>query len=315
MAGHVPVLLEEVAGLLAMSAGETYVDCTAGLGGHAARLAREVGAGGRVVLNDLDRANLERAEAAVREATAPATPEIVGVHGSFAGLLGELERREIRADGVLADLGFVSLQVDDASRGFSFQSDAPLDMRYDRTGGVTAAELVAGLGERELADLIYEYGEDRRSRVIARKLVEAREVEPIQTTGQLARVVRAACGRARGSDGLDTATRTFQALRIAVNDEIGSLHALLASIERGASRAGEGSLACGARIAVISFHSLEDRPVKQAFRRLVESGRCEDLTRRPVRASQEELFDNPRARSAKLRAIRLAEGGRGRTPA
>jgi 16S rRNA (cytosine1402-N4)-methyltransferase len=312
MAGHVPVLLEEVAGLLAMRPGETYVDCTAGLGGHAARMAQAVGSGGRVVLNDLDKGNLERAEAAIRAARE--TPEVVVVHGSFAGLLPELERRGMRADGVLADLGFASVQVDDASRGFSFQSDAPLDMRYDRTGGVTAAELVAGLGEVELADLIFEFGEDRRSRVIARKLVEARDVEPIQTTGQLARVVRAACGRARGSDGLDTATRTFQALRIAVNDEIGSLHALLASIERGATRAGEGSLAGGARIAVISFHSLEDRPVKQVFRRVVESGWAADLTRRPVRASQEELFDNPRARSAKLRAIRLAAGGKGRTP-
>lgn len=306
MAGHVPVMLDEVLNLLQPGEGQTYVDATAGLGGHAAGVAPHLGSTGMVVLNDLDASNLARAEERVREA---ADVRVVAIHGSFAGLLPALEREGIVADMLLADLGFASVHVDDPERGFSFRSDAPLDMRYDTTQGVTAAELVAGLSERELADLIYEFGEDRWARRIARKLVEGREAEPITTTGRLARLVRSACGSARGRDGIDGATRTFQALRIAVNDEIGSLMALLASIERAAARE-DGPLETGARIAVISFHSLEDRPTKQAFQRLAEAGRAERLTRRPHRASDEEVSENPRARSAKLRAIRLVDGGR-----
>ena len=304
---HIPVLIERVLDLLAPRSGETYVDCTAGLGGHAAAIAREVGPEGVVVLNDLDPANLEAAAAHVREVAGVGAPRVEAVHGSFAGLLRELERRELRADMLLTDLGFSSVHVDDASRGFSFQADAPLDMRYDPTGPVTAADLVAGLSEGELAELIRDFGEDRQARAIARKLVDARRAEPITTTGQLARVVRSVSGRARG-EGIDPATRTFQALRIAVNDEIGSLQALLASIERAAVRRGAGPLAAGARIAIISFHSLEDRPVKQAFQRLADAGLAERLTTAPARASERELADNPRARSAKLRAIRLASG-------
>ena len=305
MSGHLPVLLDEVLDLLNPGAGETFADCTAGLGGHAAAIASRVGAAGTVVLNDLDASNLERAEARVKEAGA----RVVAIHGSFAGLMPAMEREGLRADLLLADLGFASVHVDDPSRGFSFRTDAPLDMRYDTSSGVTAADLVASLSEEELSRLIHEFGEDRLSRRIARKLVEARGAEPIQTTGQLARIVRSASGGARGKDGIDTSTRTFQALRIAVNDEIGSLMALLASIERSAARE-DGPLADGARIAIISFHSLEDRPVKQGFQRMVDRGRAEHIARRPVRAREEELSANPRARSAKLRAIRLLGGGR-----
>lgn len=310
---HIPVLLDEVLDLLAPARAETYVDATAGLGGHAAGVARALGPGSTIVLNDLDPANLARAERAVREVARDV--RIVPINASFAGLLAELERRSIQADMLLADLGFASVHVDDPARGFSFRAaDAPLDMRYDPASTLTAADLVASMSERELTELIREFGEDRHAARIARKLVEARQTEPITTTGRLARVVRSACAGARGGDGIDSATRTFQAFRIAVNDEIGSLQALLAGIERASVRAGQGPLASGARIAIISFHSLEDRPVKQTFKRMVESGRALELTKGPVRASARETDDNPRARSAKLRAVRLAHGGEGRTP-
>jgi 16S rRNA (cytosine1402-N4)-methyltransferase len=301
---HVPVLVTEVLEALAPHTGETYLDCTAGLGGHATEVAARLGPGGRLFLNDVDAANLSEAERRVREQLGTSGPAITAFRGNFADAPRQLEAAGAAADLLLADLGFSSNQMDAAERGFAFSRDGPLDMRLDATNPVTAAELVMTLPERELARLIRDFGEDFNASRIARKLVESRQEGPISTTGQLAEIVRSASGRRSG--GIDSATRTFQALRIAVNDELGSLSSLLESIRRGAERRGNSWLKPGARIAIISFHSLEDRLVKQAFASLVEQGLAERLSRKPVTASDDEVSRNPRSRSAKLRAVRIA---------
>lgn len=302
-AGHIPVLPTQVVDALSPRPGETFVDCTAGLGGHAARIADELGSAGTVVLNDLDPGNLARASERVRATFAG---RVEAICGNFAELPRTLAARGMRANMVLADLGFASNQVEAGERGFSFSREGPLDMRLGPALRTTAADLVASLPEAELARIISEYGEERHAGRIARKLVQARDRGPISTTTQLAAIVRAAAPSAPGS--IDPATRTFQALRIAVNDELGNLEALLAAVERDAKRgAGQDGewLARGARVAIISFHSLEDRAVKQAFARLGAEG-CEVLTPRPRVAEEDEVRANARSRSAKLRVVRLA---------
>jgi 16S rRNA (cytosine1402-N4)-methyltransferase len=308
---HIPVLLHQVLDLLAPAPGETLTDCTAGLGGHAAAIAARLGPTGRVILFDLDPSNLEKAESRVRAALNPADPAaaaVVGVRANFAQAPAWAAREGVRADMLLADLGFASTQVDDPARGLSFRSSGPLDMRLDPNGPVTAAELVNTLSERDLADLIYRYGEERLSRRIAAKLVAERRQAPINTTDRLASIVRSVVPRSPGS--IDGATRTFQALRIATNDEIGSLEALLGAIDRASGRINEEGrwLNPGARVGIISFHSLEDRPVKQAFAALVGAGRASALTRKPAVPTDDEQRANPRSRSAKLRVVRL-DGG------
>ena len=302
---HIPVLAGEVLALLSPKAGQVCVDCTAGLGGHAARIAPALEPGGVLVLNDADPANLARAAGIVRSA---AGVKIIQVHGNFAEVPHVLRTQRLQAHGLLADLGFASNQMEDASRGFSFSRDGPLDMRMNPCLPVTAADLVNSLTEAELTRMIEQLGEDRNARRIARKLVEERRTAPIQTTGQLARVVRAASPRS--GQPIDPATRTFQALRIAVNDELGSLEALLAAVESDVrswgGSANEGRwLAPGARLVLITFHSLEDRLVKQSFVRLERLGACV-LTSTPVTPGAAEERENPRSRSAKARAIRLA---------
>ncbi len=305
--GHVPVLTERVLAELAPEPGGVFVDCTAGLGGHAIVLAEHVKPGGMIVLNDLDEENLHESERLLRNEAEGV--EVVGVHGSFAALPRTLRERGIRADMVLADLGFCSNQVAEAARGLSFRNDGPLDMRLNRSVGMTAADLIAEAPEEELARILYEYGEERQSRRIARKLVQARQESPIQTTGELAQLVRSVSfGRTR----IDPATRTFQALRIAVNDELGHLEGLMAEIRRGAQAVVQGStgwLAAGARVGIISFHSLEDRPVKQCFSKLVQEGLARSCSRKPIVAEETELSANPRARSAKLRVLHVNESG------
>lgn len=308
---HIPVLLTQVLDLLAPSSGETLIDCTAGLGGHAAAFAARLGPTGRVILFDLDPANLEKAQTRVRAALNPSDPAaaaVVGVRANFAQAPAWAARQGVRADLLLADLGFASSQVDDPARGLSFRSPGPLDMRLDPSGPVTAAELVNTLNERDLADLIYRYGEERLSRRIAAKLVAERRQAPINTTDRLASIVRSVVPRSPGS--IDGATRTFQALRIATNDEIGSLEALLGAIDRASGRTNEEGrwLNPGARVGIISFHSLEDRPVKQAFAALVGTGRATAVTRKPAVPTDDEQRANPRSRSAKLRVVRL-DGG------
>jgi 16S rRNA (cytosine1402-N4)-methyltransferase len=294
-------MLDEVVGALAPGAGLVYADATAGHGGHAAEVARRMGRG-VVVLNDADPANLERSRVAVSQA-APGV-EVRGVRGNFANLPHEMARLGLAADMVLADLGFASGQVDDPARGLSFSRDGPLDMRLDPTLPVSAADLLASLPEEEIARIIEEFGEDRHARRIARKVVQARARGPIASTGRLAAIVRSACPPAAG--GIDPATRTFQALRIAVNDELGSLEALLGGVEREAERLAAGGsggwLRPGARVAIITFHSLEDRPVKSAFARIAGLGGTGPGL---VAPGQAEVERNPRARSAKLRVVCL----------
>jgi 16S rRNA (cytosine1402-N4)-methyltransferase len=290
LSAHVPVLTAEALGLLRPERGGLFVDCTVGLGGHA-RAMLEAGATRLIGLDrDLD------ALAEARAALAPWAGSVELVHADYRTLDEVLDARGVRAiDGALADLGVSSLQFDGAGRGFSFQRDEPLDMRMDRTGGDTAADLLARADERDIADAIYAYGEERFSRRIARSIVAERGRAPILTTGRLAEIVRRAVPT-RGYQRIDPATRTFQALRIWVNRELEGLDRF---IEAAARRLSEG-----ARLAIISFHSLEDRIVKHTFRAL-ERGRAGFLvlTKKPVVPGDEEIARNPRARSAKLRAL------------
>jgi 16S rRNA (cytosine1402-N4)-methyltransferase len=305
---HIPVLLDDVTRVLDPRPGETLVDCTVGLGGHSAALARFIGQGGRIIGFDLDPRNLAEATTNLRAAGPAFTP----IQDSFVRVKEHLERLNLQADLVLADLGFSSSQVDDPERGFSFLADGPLDMRLDPSGPVTAADLVNRLSEQELANVIFTYGEEPLARVIARKVEQARTRSPIRMTAQLAQVVREAYGRRAHASRMHPATRTFMALRIAVNDEIAALQALLDSIAHAAGHgAGRDWLSDGARVAVISFHSLEDRMVKRAFADLVKRQLATGLTKKPLTATEQEQHDNPRSRSAKLRAIKI---GRGEAP-
>jgi 16S rRNA (cytosine1402-N4)-methyltransferase len=313
-AGHVPVLLHECVRLLAPSAGQTVLDCTAGRGGHALALSRTLGPRGRLLLVDLDAGNLAFAEARVKrelatEGVEGSVPQVIAIHASFAEVSRRLKSMGIQADVVLADLGFASNQMDDAARGLSFMRDGPLDMRLNPAAPITAAELVNSMSERELAELIDELGEDSNARRIARGIVKAREAGPITTTHELANVIRASVPKGPPS-GIDPATKTFQAIRIMVNDELGSLDRLLASVARAASRREEpdGWLTSTARVGIISFHSLEDRRVKTTFGSLVRDGHVSAEGEQPTTASAIELEHNPRARSAKLRVVRLLVG-------
>jgi 16S rRNA (cytosine1402-N4)-methyltransferase len=291
---HQPVMLTEVIELLDPSRGGLFVDCTIGLGGH----ARGILDAGATRLLGLDR-DPRALELAV-QALVPWQDRVELVHADYRELPGVLAARGIDGiDGALADLGVSSMQFDAPARGFSFRRDEPLDMRMDQSNGPTAAELLADVEESDLADVIYRYGEERFSRRIARRIVEARRTRPIATTTQLADIIRRALPR-KGYQRIDPATRTFQALRIWVNRELDDLDVFLT--------AAAGLLRRGARFAVITFHSLEDRVVKHTFRALAageETVRL--LTRKPVVPDGRELARNPRARSAKLRAIeRLA---------
>ncbi len=300
---------EPILEALAPQPGEIAVDATAGLGGHAILLAQRVGPEGTLVLNDSDPAHLALARDRIGlELASP--PRVVEMHANFAELPRRLAELGIGADCLLADLGFASPHVDDPSRGFSFSREGPLDMRYDRTGATSAADLVNSLPADELAQILREFGEERYAGPIAQKITSARASAPITTTTQLADIVRSAIPSSRRDpSGIDPATRTFQALRIAVNDELGALSALLHAVERGASLPPASRwLRPHARIALISFHSLEDRLVKQSFGSLVERGLARHAHRgggRPESASDAEISTNPRARSAKLRAITL----------
>ena len=310
-ASHVPVLLKEAIDFLNVRRGGTYIDATVGLGGHSYEIAKRLGAPGHLIGLDKDPQALRIAgvrlrASGVRQLTSDLRPEtwdvsqselgqtdwptVTLLQGSFAGLA---EVRGLKADGLLADLGVSSLQLDEAARGFSFQAEGPLDMRMDPHSELTAEQVVNHLDERELADVIYEFGEERRSRRIARAICRSR---PIRNTAHLAEVISAAARPMNQAERrIHPATRTFQALRIFVNHELDDLKAVLATAPQ--------LLKPGGRIVVISFHSLEDRIVKDAFREGSLKGRYyRILTKKPVTASEEESDRNPRARSAKLRA-------------
>jgi 16S rRNA (cytosine1402-N4)-methyltransferase len=288
---HEPVLLAETMELLAVRSGGLYVDGTVGLGGHAEEVLRRSGPDGRLVAFDRDPAALEHSRARL----SPFGERVRFEHADFR----EIPARLLGAapDGILIDMGVSSMQLDDPERGFSFSGEGPLDMRMDPTQGFTAADLVNRLPERELADVIYRFGEEHASRRIARAIVETRRLRPLTTTTELAEVVRRSAGRSRRA-GLDRATLTFQALRIHVNRELEGLGPALEGIA--------GVLAPGGRLAVIAFHSLEDREVKQTFRALAPRG-FRILTKKPMAPGTEETARNPRARSAKLRAIERVE--------
>ena len=307
--GHIPVLLEAALDALRLNPGDTVVDCTAGRGGHASNIARAIQPGGRLVLFDLDRANLQHSSDRLKEEVAL---EPVAIERSFAAVGRELTQRGLSTDGLLADLGFASNQMDDPARGLSLRADGPLDMRLDPGIPVNAADLVARLGEQELRDLIRRFGEDPAAARIARKIIEERKKEPITRTAHLARLVREAYGSRARESRVHPATRTFQALRIAVNDELGALEALLSEIEIAARLIQKGSpgwLAPGARLVLIGFHSLEDRMIKRRFATMAQDGLIEARSRKPITPSEDEVRVNPRARSAKLRWATVGTSG------
>jgi 16S rRNA (cytosine1402-N4)-methyltransferase len=292
---HVSVLLNESIEFLKVRAGGTYVDCTLGLGGHASEIARRLGPKGHLIGFDRDPEALELAKARldrVCEELAGEAPQVTLVGEAFSSIAGHVKPASL--DGLLADFGVSSLQFDEAHRGFSFQAEAELDMRMDPRSGQTAGQVVNGADERELADLIYEYGEERRSRRIARAIVRGR---PVTTTVQLAKIVASVAPTMKGTkkqSHIHPATRTFQALRVYVNRELDEIKALLEAAPKLLKPSG--------RLAVISFHSLEDRIVKDSLREGAHEGIWEILTRKPVTAGEEETDRNPRSRSAKLRA-------------
>jgi 16S rRNA (cytosine1402-N4)-methyltransferase len=290
MPAHAPVLLEETVAFLEPSRGGTFVDCTLGLGGHTAALL-EAGAS-RVIGLDRD----PRAIHIARERLAPWGDRVQLAHADYRDLTAVLARLGVGPiDGALADLGVSSMQLDEPARGFSFRADGPLDMRMDTTAGPTAAELIAGVEERDLADVIFRFGEDRKSRRIARAIVQARDEAPIETTARLASIVRRAAGGGV-YQRIDPATRTFQALRIWVNRELDGLDTFVIDAVR--------ALRLGGRLVIIAFHSLEDRIVKHTSRMLERGeGLVRVLTKKPVTAGEAEEDVNPRSRSAKLRAV------------
>ena len=288
---HVPVLLDDVVEYLNVRPGGVVMDATMGLAGHSEAIARRLGGQGRLICLDRDPEAMALGQARLAvlgEELGGEMPAVEFVPRAFSEIAEIVERRSL--DGLLADFGVSSLQLDEAHRGFSFRFDGPLDMRMDTRSGETAEQVVNEAGEEELANLIYEFGEERRSRRIARAIVRAR---PITTTAQLAQVVMGAAHAMKG-EKIHPATKTFQALRIRVNNELGEIQSLLKSA---------GSLLKpGGRIVLISFHSLEDRLVKDAFREAGQKKRLTVLTKKPVVAVEQEQLRNPRSRSAKLRA-------------
>jgi 16S rRNA (cytosine1402-N4)-methyltransferase len=292
--GHQAVLLNEVMQLLAISEGKTVVDCTVGRGGHSLEIAKRVGNNGMLVGLDVDPANLEFA----RERLKSALRRVRLFHANFAELkevLGEVGVSGV--DGILADLGVSTNQLFDEKYGLSFSSAMPLDMRLDPRIKLTAADVVNQLKEKELADLLFNLAQEHYSRQVARKIVEARKISPISTTERLSDIVRSAIPKRGGAPPkIDPATRTFLALRMHVNQELENLSALLEAAPK--------FLKPGGAMAVISFQSMEDRLVKQAFRSAERTGQFQVLTKKPVTPAEEELAENPRSRSAKLRAIR-----------
>jgi 16S rRNA (cytosine1402-N4)-methyltransferase len=284
MPEHYPVLLAETLEYLAVRPDGKYLDCTAGLGGHTVAIAARLTGGGRLIASDRDAQSLAVAE---RNA-AQFADRVEFQQAQFS----ELTQRNLTGlDGLLADLGTSRFQLTDPRRGFSFQSEGPLDMRMDQTRGMTAADLINHSAEKAIADWIYQFGEERRARKIARAIVRAR---PVRSTLHLAGVVERAVTR---TSPIHPATRTFQALRMVVNREREELDALLEAAPRMVAR--------GGRIVIVSFHSGEDRRVKEKFRELARSGQGKIRTRKPIVPSEQEVRENPPSRSAKLRALEI----------
>ncbi len=308
---HIPVMLSECLEALITDPKGIYVDGTLGNGGHAGEIFKRLGAGGTLIGFDRDIDAIERVE---KKLFSSDRKTVKLVHDNYANAAAQLDRLGIgKINGLLLDLGVSSFQLDEAERGFSFQQDAPIDMRMDQGQGQTAGELVNTASETELADIIYRYGEDRASRRIARAIVEARGKNQIRTTLELAAVVERAKGGRKGRK-IHPATQTFQALRMAVNDELGGIEQVLETMA--------GRMAAGGRMVVLTFHSLEDRMVKQFFsrhvpreeslqqggvKRIYEEPVMKWIWKKPRTAADEEMAVNPRSRSAKLRAVEVGE--------
>lgn len=301
---HIPVLFKEVLEMLNLQQGEQAIDCTAGEGGHGRAMAEAVGEKGKVLAIDWDADSLRRLQEKITKDDPGLFTRIAFAYGNFAHLKYIAEQNNfIEADAILFDLGFSSTQLEETDRGLSFQKDEPLDMRFDTHDDLlfTAAQILSRSSEKELERIFHEYGEERYARSIARHIVEKRKREPIYTTGALVACIQEAIPYRAGHPlpgrhHIHFATRSFQALRIAVNHELENLQEGLSGAEAIINKN-------GGRIAVISFHSLEDRIVKYTFRAWKEAGYGQSLTKKPVEASPEELIKNPRARSAKLRTF------------
>lgn len=296
---HVPVLLNEVVKVLKPEPGEFMIDGTLGSGGHAKEILAGIKSRGTLLALDWDEKNLER----FRGANEDLKGKLILVHENYANIPEILEKHRLpKADGLLLDLGFSSMQIESSGRGFSFNPAAggePLDMRYDAsdTERPTAASIVNGMTEKDLADIIYEFGEERFSRQIAKKITERRRQERILTTDALVKTIESAVPRAYEHGRIHPATRTFQALRIYVNDELKNLKTILENLP--------GIIGSGGRVAIISFHSLEDRMVKRGFQELVLNNKAQFINKKPITAGREETKNNPKSRSAKLRSIKL----------
>lgn len=287
---HLPVLVEEIIELFAPKEGNVIVDGTCGLGGHAKEFCKRIGATGKYIGIDQDQSALSVAKENLEEFK----ENCILINDNFRNLKLILDNLGVEhVDGILLDLGVSSLQLDDPKRGFSFRFDAALDMRMNSNQSKTAFDIVNGSTEAELSDLLKEYGEERWHKRIARRIVEERLKEPIKTTAQLQDIVSRAMPHSQKRQKIHPATRTFQALRIAVNDELGSLRDFLSDCSDVLSKVG--------KIGIISFHSLEDRIVKRAFKHFAQTGLVDVLTKKPVCAKEEEIAKNPRARSARLR--------------
>ncbi len=288
---HIPVMMKEVQEAIHLKKGGIFVDGTLGLGGHARAILTQIGPEGRLIAIDRDKESLKLAQEHLKEFSA----QCEFVHEDFRYLdrvLNNLNIKEV--DGILLDLGVSSLHLDNPERGFSFQADGPLDMRMDQESPISAYDLVNSLSENEISTIIKEYGEERWHRRIARYIVSERGKQPIETTAQLRDIILRAIPYRNYKDRSHPATRSFQALRIAVNRELESLERAL--------EVGINFVKVGGRIVVISFHSLEDRIVKLRFRNLSQEGQVKILTKKPLRADEEEVSLNPRSRSARLRA-------------
>jgi 16S rRNA (cytosine1402-N4)-methyltransferase len=296
--GHEPVLLEECLDLLRVSAGQTVIDCTLGRGGHSLAMARQIGPAGTLLALDADPRNLEFAQK--RLVGAPATVRLF--HANFAELDEVLQTAGIpQVDAILADLGISTNQLFDEQYGLSFGAAMPLDMRIDPRSRASAADVVNTMKEEELANVLYELADERYSRRIARKVVEARRISPITTTDRLADLVRAAIPKRGGPpERIDPATRTFLALRMHVNAELPNLQTLLTNAPKHLKPRG--------RLAIISFQSTEDRLVKQSFRQMEQVGLLSIITKKPVAPSDAEIDRNPKSRSAKLRVAEKTDG-------
>lgn len=288
--GHESVLLSECIAALSIASGKTIIDCTTGRGGHSEAIARTLGPDGTLICLDVDPKNLEFA----RDRLKSHPCQIRFFHANFAELSEVLEAAKIETvDGILADLGLSTNQFLDPSYGISFSMDGPLDMRLDPRITETAADIVNRYREEDLANLLYQLADERFSRRIARKIADARRTSPIKTTEQLASLVRGAIGRSGASEKIDPATRTFMALRMKVNREVENLERLMDEIPKALKR--------GGRAAIISFHSVEDRMVKRAFRFAEQTGLIKVVTKKPITPTDSETASNPRSRSAKLR--------------